>query len=178
LSVFGMATFAAPAPKPSIWTAGWDRPVDLCRDCRFDHDGDKLTITVPGKNHGLDVAENRLNAPHLLREVRGDFVVQVRVRGTFTPTGDEGYHRAGLLLMFGKSVVRVQRIANLAKNEKDWRFYIGYHSLGSKGGFNCSDPNSPPRIPAYLRVKRKGDELAVSCSEDGKKWTQPFLTGG
>jgi hypothetical protein len=133
LAALSAVALAAPAPKPSVWKAGWDRPVDLCRDCRFDYDGDRLTITVPGKNHGLEVAENRLNAPHLLREVRGDFVVQVRVRGTFAPNGDEGYHRAGLLLMYEKTVLRVQRTASLAEKEKDWRLYIGMNSLGGKG---------------------------------------------
>src|SRR5438876_465559 len=116
LFVLGAVAFAAPAPKPSTWTAGWDKPVDPSRDCRFDYDGEKLTITVPGKNHGLDVMGNRLNAPHLLREVQGDFVVQVRVRGAFAPTGHEGYHRAGLLLTYGNTVVKVQRTANLAEN--------------------------------------------------------------
>src|SRR6266498_1793752 len=176
LSVLGVA-FAAPAPRPSTWTAGWDKPVDPSRDCRFDYEGEKLTITVPGKNHGLDVMENRLNAPHLLRAVRGDFDVQVRVGGNFRPAGNEGYRRAGFLLMYGNTVVRIQRAANLAENEKKYCFYIGMHSLGGQGGLTSWDTNWPAGIPAYLRVERRGNLFAVTGSQDGKKWNQPFPLG-
>jgi len=177
LSALSAVTLAAPAPKPSVWRTGWDRPVDPSRDCRFDYDGDKLTITVPGKNHGLDVMGNRLNAPHLLREVRGDFDIQIRVSENFRPAGNEGYHRAGLLLMYEKTVLRVQRTASLAEKEKDWRLYIGMNSLGGKGGLTDVNPNPPVGIPAYLRVERRGHRFEVSSSEDGKKWTQRCLTG-
>src|SRR5258708_4623953 len=52
-------SMAAPAPlrrSSPVWTVGWDKPVDTLGLCRFDRDGDKLTLTVPGK-------EDRINAP-------------------------------------------------------------------------------------------------------------------
>ena len=70
---------AAPAPEP--WRAYWEKPVDPLGDCRFDKDWDKLTITVPGIDHVWD--KKTSTAPCLLREVEGDFVVQVRVGGNF-----------------------------------------------------------------------------------------------
>src|ERR1700722_16379001 len=93
---------AAPAPLPRAddWVSGWDKPVG---GCRFDRKGDKLTITVPGKGHALDVRGGRLGAPHILRDVEGDFVVEVRVGGTFKPTrGASGGRRAGILLRGGE----------------------------------------------------------------------------
>src|SRR5436305_683493 len=107
LCLLAAGVAAAPAPKPRPWVDGWDRPVDWSGDCRFARAGDKLTIAVPGKGPGLDVQHGRLHAPHLLRDVKGDFVAQVRVRGDFKPAGEEGYHRAGLLITDGNLFVRV-----------------------------------------------------------------------
>src|SRR4051794_30997939 len=73
-----------PAPRPSgSWNTGWDKPNDPSGGCRFDRDGDKMTITVKGKGHGLDQEKGKLNVPHLLRDAAGDFAVQVRVAGDF-----------------------------------------------------------------------------------------------
>src|SRR5947209_3073819 len=93
------AADGAPVPRPKaspVWTRGWDRPVNPGGRCRFDRTGDKLTLTVPGRGHGLDVSNGRLNAPRLLRDLRGDFVVQVRVGGDFRPKRlAGGLRRAG-----------------------------------------------------------------------------------
>ena len=78
------AAFAAPAPvhrtprASGVWVKGWDEPIDPKGACRFDRKGDRLTLTMPGKRARLSE-----DAPHLLREVVGDFVVTVRVGGGF-----------------------------------------------------------------------------------------------
>src|SRR5262249_6615698 len=103
---------ATPAPFPRTdrpWYTGWDRPADPRRDCRFDRKGGRLTITVPGKGHEIDLAKGRLQAPHLLRSVEGDFAVQVRVGGNFRPTGRSGYHRAGLLVTDGTIFIKFEK---------------------------------------------------------------------
>src|SRR5262245_24989465 len=95
----------APFPEPSVvWTVGWEKPVNPLGDWRFDRRGDTMTVTVPGK-------EDRINSPHLLREVEGDFVVHVRVGGTFRPTGRSGVHRAGIILIAPGTRVRFERCA-------------------------------------------------------------------
>jgi hypothetical protein len=96
LSALAAATAltAAPAPFPrpatsKMWTVGWEKPVDPLGDCRFEREGGQLTITVPGKRHVLAfLTKFELTAPHLLREVEGDFVMDVRVRGNFQHSGD------------------------------------------------------------------------------------------
>src|SRR5207244_1045643 len=99
----GLLAAPAPFPRPGRarpWTTGWDRTVDPVGDCRFDRKGDRLTITVPGGEH-------RMTAPRLLRDVNGDFVVAVRVGGSFRPTV-----RAGLLLTAEQTVFRFERSAD------------------------------------------------------------------
>jgi hypothetical protein len=103
-ALLAAAVMAAPAPAPKpckMWTAGWGKPVDPLGGCRFEIDGDKLTVTVARKERIFDVWERRQEAPHLLREVEGDFLVEVRVRVRPVPRPDEGCCLAGLLLVGG-----------------------------------------------------------------------------
>jgi hypothetical protein len=94
---------AAPAPFPRAgrtgpWVTGWDRPVDPVGDCRFDRQGDRLTITVRGKGHAIEARD----AARLMRDVEGDFVARVRVGGDCEQSGD---YNAGLLVLDGENVV-------------------------------------------------------------------------
>jgi hypothetical protein len=68
----GLLAAPVPFPKPEDrygpWFDGWDKPVDPARDCRFHRKRDKLTITVPGKGHGLYEHKRHVR---LLRDVEG-----------------------------------------------------------------------------------------------------------
>lgn len=72
------AALAAPAPQPSL--PGWGKPVDPDKDCKFRRGKDSLTIEMPGGDHDYDTARKRLNAPRLVREIEGDFEIQLRIR--------------------------------------------------------------------------------------------------
>jgi hypothetical protein len=92
----GLVAAPAPFPRPDRagpWVTGWDTPVDPVGDCRFDRDGDKLTITVPG-------SKGRSSDFSLLRDVEGDFVLQVRMAVSFPGA-------AGILLVDGKQRLQV-----------------------------------------------------------------------
>src|SRR5437763_144727 len=99
-----LAVRATPVPPPRPWVTGGNKPVDPDGDCRFDRDGDKLTISIPGKDQTL--YDSELNAPRLLRDVAGDFVVEVRVSGMFEPTAwskdSLAFKEGGILLPAGK----------------------------------------------------------------------------
>src|SRR5438552_244722 len=98
----------APFPKPSRqtgpWFDGWDRPMDPLGNCRFLRRDEQLTITIPGKGHelALGIGGKWSRAPRLLRDVEGDFILDVRVGGNFLPL-DDGYRHAGVLLQAGKN---------------------------------------------------------------------------
>jgi regulation of enolase protein 1 (concanavalin A-like superfamily) len=148
---------SAPPPKPKEkskgpWHAGWHKPVDPLKDCQFDRDGDKLTITIPDGDHRLDYGRAgdqfcmmpNCNAPMLTREVEGDFDVVVRVTSNLsTPlSASSSNYSAGLLLLDGNKVMEKLQY---------------YTPAGS-------------RLPEYLKMERRGDTVWVRWSKDGEKW--------
>jgi hypothetical protein len=180
------ALLAAPAPFPrpvKPWVTDWGSPVDPAGDCRFDRVGDKLTITVPGKDHSLDVANGRLHAPHLLREVEGDFVVQVRVGAVRLPPGRQGSRKAGLLMLLGRGFVTLQRAAVQSDDEWTAFFLVGarYPTIPDHLLVRYRACWPPDSEPAHLRLERRGDWLTLEVSEDGKAWKRargPFCYNG
>jgi regulation of enolase protein 1 (concanavalin A-like superfamily) len=144
--------------------------VDPAGDCRFERGADKLTITVPGRT-------GRVAAPALLRDVEGDFAVQVRVGGDFRHAellGRGVERRAGLLLTDGKRAFSLERVAGV----EDLPVSLGQ---GSKLSLCIRTPhprlrwcftNGPPlEKPAYLRLERRGDLLLMAFSQNGEEWT-------
>jgi regulation of enolase protein 1 (concanavalin A-like superfamily) len=164
-----------------MWTDGWNWPIDPVGDCRFERKGDRLTITVPGKGHVLDPSAGGLLAPHLLRDVEGDFAVQVRVGGDFQRAKlDENgvFRRAGLLLTDGKEYVKFVRAAYRGSPGEKKRGYFrldAYHLsvefFRKNGGTGLQSTTGPPlKNPAYLRLERRGEDLTFLVSQDGEKW--------
>lgn len=94
------AVLDASAPKD-----GWEPPIDPDHDCKLDIKDGTVAIELPGGVHDLNPYRKRFNAPRLLREVEGDFVVQVRVSGSFRPSakssmdGEDSCVAAGLIVI-------------------------------------------------------------------------------
>lgn len=179
------AAFAAPAPvskpKPSnVWVDGWDKPVDQVGDCGFTPVGDKLTIAMPPRKGGrwiMGVFNGATSgtAPHMLRDVRGDFSVQVRMTGDFT--GASGRHRAaGLLLKAGQHTILLQRQwATPRGSGKPCHGVLSqlWEPLGpaSWGAASREISVGPQDRTTYLRLERRGDRLVTKWSPDGAEWT-------
>jgi hypothetical protein len=169
---------AAPAPfaRPSkVWITGWETPVDPVGDTLFERGGEKLTITLPCKIRPFPTQAGKLDAPRLLRDVRGNFIAQVRVAATFRPNGHAppvcGLW-AGIALIDRGQFVRVERkqvkspfglpqADNLSITRGQNGF--GVVTRGSRSNLSLSEP-------AYLRLERRGDLLRALWSRDGKKW--------
>jgi regulation of enolase protein 1 (concanavalin A-like superfamily) len=175
----GCVVLAAPAPADRPWVAGWDKPVDPDRDCKFIRDKDTLTIEVPGKDHDLAIERNLMNSPRLLRDVGGDFVAQVRVRGTFLPsqtsTSTERlpFVGAGLLLMASEQTyIRLERAA--LRRGDEVKTYANWELREDGKWVLAGDATVQPLEdkPTYLRLERKGDKLLASVNHDGKEWKE------
>jgi hypothetical protein len=97
------ASWAAPAPVPFV--TGWGYPVNPDSDCKIRRSNYALTIEMPGGDHDFDPLRKRLNAPRLLRDMEGDFEIQVRVQmdcrlpAQSTVTGHPSCVAAGFLLI-------------------------------------------------------------------------------
>lgn len=50
-----VGALALKARPSTVWMDGWDEPVDPLGGCRFDREGDTLTMTVPGEGGGIDL---------------------------------------------------------------------------------------------------------------------------
>jgi regulation of enolase protein 1 (concanavalin A-like superfamily) len=173
------AALAAPVPIDRPWMSGWDKPVDPDGDCKFIRDKDTLTIEVPGKDHDLGIERGLMNSPRLLRDVEGDFVAQVRVRGTFKPSNESTsteripFVGAGLLLMASeKTYIRLERAALVKGGEV--KTYANWE-LREDGNWVLAGAEQVQPLEdkaTFLRLERKGDQLLASVSHDGKEWKE------
>src|SRR5262249_26244161 len=152
---------------------GWDQPGDPKGDCRFDRKGDKLTVTVPAGAHELQRwGVDRWDIPHLLRDVEGDFVVQVRGQGGFRPGAGARQTRrrvGGLLVTTGKKdalvawdaglIVLPRKAAEESPPQSSYDFTAWIHRRGGSGAGWGAGKAAPLPLsrPVFLRLKRRGD---------------------
>ncbi len=156
---------------------GWGAAVDPDGDCRFEVKESALAITAPGPVHDLSAELGKMNAPRVLRSAKGDFAVEVLVKGEFRP-GEAtipvrtAYHGAGLLLMADdQTYIRLDR-ATLV------RAGIGQHyanfELRSKGKLTRFgtpvDYAIDPARDTYLRLERKGNTVYGAVSQEPGQW--------
>jgi regulation of enolase protein 1 (concanavalin A-like superfamily) len=168
----GVSALAAPAPFPrqarqeGVWYAGWDAPADPLGDCRFVRRGGSLTIGVPSGCHDVYAFDDRLNAPHLMRDVEGDFCLTVRVNGGELLDKDVAWRSAGLLLLAGARAVSLELLAT------DCGFkaaaYLYQEDERSRSGMIHSLTQSDSLL--WLRLRRQGDEVMALYSKDGQHW--------
>ena len=160
----------------------WGEPVVPDGDCKveLDRPGNRIRIVVPGTPHVLSAELGRMNAPRLLRDVRGDFDARVSVADGFHPAGRTTvreyapYHGAGLLLWQDEgNYVRLEIAADLQHGKV--RPYVNFEyrkdgALADSKGQRIVDGMK------YVRLKRRGDEIVGAFGPDGVHWTSfpPF----
>ena len=157
---------AAPAPvykhRPGdVWLDGWNDPVAKRGGCRFARNGKKLTIIAPGS--GLDSA-------HLFREVEGDFVLEVRVNGDFRSTQGMGHRKAGIVLTFGRTRVKMDRQTEMGWGTVSGGFGCEWTGTGRDGSTSNAYCFQDANSISHLRVSRKGDKLILEAREDQGEW--------
>lgn len=178
-----LVTFAAPAPKDQL--ANWGKPVDPAKDCKFEAKDGKLKITVPGgkEPHDLSAELNApMEAPRVLKEIEGDFQMEVSVAAFAVPEGTGGgternvaFWGAGFLVWQDeKNYVRLERA--MFRRDEQAPCYISFE-LRKNGEFvkygTPEDGNLDPKKGAVLRLKRKDNIFTAAVSEDaGKTWNE------
>ena len=158
---------------------GWGRFIDPDKDCKFRLDKGSLTIAVPGTPHDLGAERGQMNAPRCVREIEGDFIVQVKVTGAFRPRKQLlqdrlPYHGAGLLLMKDdRTYVRIERATYYNTELGQSTVYTNFElrenaqmpRFGQPDDFALQD-----NVATYLRLERVGDKVHGAVSQDGLKW--------
>jgi regulation of enolase protein 1 (concanavalin A-like superfamily) len=158
---------------------GWGRVLDSWQDCdvSLDLEHDRLKIQVPGTPHVLsaEVPELPMNAPRVVRRVRGDFTAAVHVLGRLEPgrsktTLYDPYHGAGLIIW--------QDPANYLRLERAVAFIQGRHhpyinyELRAGGRLALSHGITIADRSLFLKLRREGKAFSAWYSYDGRQWVE------
>jgi hypothetical protein len=109
LAALLLACAALGVPAPDPFGSGWGNPLDPDRDCKIRRGNGALIIEMPGTDHDYDPIRERVNAPRILRDLEGDFEIQVRVQIACLPSarssvkGQPSFVSAGFLLIYPES---------------------------------------------------------------------------
>jgi serine/threonine protein kinase/WD40 repeat protein/regulation of enolase protein 1 (concanavalin A-like superfamily) len=174
--------------------ADWGRSVDPLGDCEVIADPDTLRIKIPGGEHNMSPYAKGTNAPRVVREVEGDFTVEVKVTcpidpKTILPGASTTYQAAGLLVAAdGWHFLRVERNGFFRDWDQEPSFgKTGRTSLSSNAptieywtnrkivAQHVDWSGTQPQLPGdstWLRVERRGNALRTSISHDGQKWEE------
>ena len=154
-----------PAARPDE-VAGWGRVVNPSGDCdvALDRVQERLRIEVPGTAHVLSAEVPRLpmNAPRVVRGVRGDFTAGVHVLGRLEPgpiktTHYDPYHGAGLIAwQDASSYLRLERAVGYINGR--YRPYVNYE-LREGGVLSMSRGFAIEDGPLYLKLRRAGSRV-------------------
>jgi regulation of enolase protein 1 (concanavalin A-like superfamily) len=173
-----MASWVFPAlsqsPPPQT-LKGWGVAVDPKGDCRIGLDGEKLKIEVPGTKHDLSAEASDMNAPRVLRDIEGDFIVQLKVSGNVQHAGDRtsdryaAYHGAGVLLwQDDRNYIRFERAAVAQENGQ--AFHYANFELRKDGERASGNHAQIPDQDTFLRLERRGGKVLAAVSQDGVRW--------
>ncbi|QJW96795.1 DUF1349 domain-containing protein [Frigoriglobus tundricola] len=166
---------AVPAAEKPEHLAGWGKPTDPDGDCKIKLDKKVLTMKLPGAAHDFAGELERWNAPRVMSKVDGDFILEVKVSGTFAPTpestipGRLAYNGAGILLVSDKdNHLSLQRGAvNFGDRT---RHYLNFElRKDAKLPISLYEVELEDK-PVFLRVERRGGKVYGMGSHDGVKW--------
>ena len=145
---------------------GWGRVLDPWRDCdvSLDLEHDRLKIKVPGTPHVLsaEAPELPMNAPRVVRRVRGDFTASVRVLGRLEPgrsktTHYDPFHGAGLIVWQDPSnYLRLERAVGFINGRP--HPYINYE-LREDGRLAVSHGITIEDRSLFLKLRRRRPDV-------------------
>jgi regulation of enolase protein 1 (concanavalin A-like superfamily) len=158
---------------------GWGRVIDLWWDCdvSLDHEHDRLTMHVPGTPHVLsaEVPQLPMNAPRVVRRIRGDFTAGVRALGRLEPwrsrtTRYDLYHGAGLIVWQDPSnYLRLERALGFINGRH--HPYINYE-LREDDRLTVSHGITIDDRALFLKLRRQGVAFSAWYSHDGHRWVE------
>jgi regulation of enolase protein 1 (concanavalin A-like superfamily) len=153
--------------------SGWGQLIDLDGDCTVKADDERVLFTVIGWHDLSDDLPK--NAPRILEEVEGDFVVFVKVGGAFKPVGPSTlatrrpYNGAGLLIwQDDKNYVRLERAAVEVNGQTPEYLNFQQHTDGAVRMARIELGLKPE--PVHIRLERRNGRLHAAASYDSRLW--------
>jgi regulation of enolase protein 1 (concanavalin A-like superfamily) len=158
---------------------GWGRVLDPWWDCdvSLDRERDRLRIQVPPTPHVLsaEVPGLPMNAPRVVRRIRGDFTAGVHALGRLEPglsrtTHYDPYHGAGLIVWQDPSnYLRLERAVGFINGRH--HSYINYE-LREDGRLTMSHGITIDDRALFLKLRRQGVAFSAGYSHDGHRWVE------
>jgi serine/threonine protein kinase/regulation of enolase protein 1 (concanavalin A-like superfamily) len=155
----------------------WEPPVDPDANCKLaiGLGQDTATIQVPGTAHLLSAELGRMNAPRVLREVRGDFEARVRVAGVTSPSSRSTmapyppYHGAGLLIWQDpQNYVRLEIATEIRQRRT---YHYANYEYRKDGRLASSVGQKIEGEATFVRLERVGGVIQAAIGPDGTVWT-------
>jgi regulation of enolase protein 1 (concanavalin A-like superfamily) len=116
-----------------------------------------------------------MNAPRVVRRVRGDFTASVHVLGQLEPGRSrtshyDPYHGAGLIVWQDPSnYLRLERAVGFIRGRR--HPYINYE-LREGGRLAVSHGITMGGRSLFLKLRRQGGAFSGWCSRDGRRWVE------
>lgn len=173
---------AVKAPTTAATIPGWGEIVDLAKDCHFTTRDKELVVTVPGTSrpHDFSTELGNIDAPRVLLTKNGDFTIEVKIDGNFSPGAKSTqpsrtpYMGAGLVVMADDRNYILLNLASLqGVSTQGPVSYINFEirtngkitSFGSTRDFKTPKPG-----PVWLRIERKGGLVHGAVRQEGEDW--------
>jgi regulation of enolase protein 1 (concanavalin A-like superfamily) len=165
---------AADKSKPKIIN-GFGEFIDLDQDCRITEDDAHVALTIPGKMHDLRPDQKIMNAPRVVQELTGDFVIQVKLPGALKLDGTalapnpSALAGAGLIIVLDdKNCVYVERVVNSKAN----KIISSARCVCYKDGqLAKTETLESKNQDTWLRLERRDKTLTASTSQELGQWT-------
>jgi regulation of enolase protein 1 (concanavalin A-like superfamily) len=116
-----------------------------------------------------------MNAPRVVRRIRGDFTAEVRVLGRLEPGRSQTtyyypYHGAGLIVWQDPSnYLRFERAVGFINGRP--HPYLNWE-LREDGRLTVSHGITIKDRRLFLKIRRQGPEFTAWSSADGRRWAQ------
>ena len=176
LTALALGVAGAAEVKPFDKVEGWGQVIDPVGDCTFRHENGAFTIKVPGQYHDLWPIQGKVNAPLVLRDVAGDFTIDVLVKEVTKAEPDTvlpamastaSFHAGSLVIwQDAKNFVRFDRTDMNKSGRATTACYLHIFQDGARTAELA--PAVPDRA-THLRLTRKGDRVTAAYSQDGAK---------
>ncbi len=156
---------------------GWGRVIDPDGDCPITLTEGTLGFKIPGKPHDYAADIQIQNSPRILREVKGDFIAEVRVGGELNP--GQASTIAGRPLLSRRRAAARPGQGQLHQPAPGMRLYQSEAGATTptsnirKGG-EMATSRYEIEIPdqeTYLRLERRGGRVYNAASPDGIHWS-------
>lgn len=171
-------SFAIPAPVDAAEIGGWGTVIDPDGDCTIKAGKAGVTFRLPPPRHDLWFGgtdeQTRFNAPRVLQEVEGNFVITVRVTADWKAgIADGGYNGAGLLVWDSEQqYLRHERNRFVTASSAEVSYTTPLYDQNNRRVFyNSTTEDFFQGNSTWLRIARHGDMFVASISDDGQAWS-------